>query len=719
MKRIASQTTNAWLRVGQWFAKEGRMYEIASWEATDMLRIHAYAFPDRSMVEFALVELLVATPPVCFAPTQTELQRLLAANTGAQQQTLASDAMPDKLLQRADRILAAICAVNRHAVHLAGGQQAPQVVPVDELRRICATLSPPIALSTYYKYRQICEENGGSRAKIAAALHRSTYGKTKMSADQQYFVDAIVRTFYRSDPPMRLQTVYTIAEQIWLHTEGRWVDTTIGDKTTQDAVARQLMDVREPIQSLLNNTERRACLRAMRLPSRSWFYGYVKQQASLPADVSESLGTGIERRAQEHDRVVFDDFVHVAAAPLQFVVADHYKLDVLHVDNVRREPVGRLWLTVLIDAYSRAILGLYLGYEDPCIESIQGALLNAIWPKRDLDRFDLKQNWSTFGIPQRLSLDNAWAHHSASLEDLIGALNNSGTRMELVFRPPYKARYGGLVERLFGNIAGQIREMLPGALLKAEERHLHDANKKACLLFDDVERIVHQIVCAYMHSPHRELGMQSPHDRWMAGLELGVRLPPPLTPTLMRMFWRAHQQTRFVTHEGIGLFGMHYWSPELGLLRQLDGRGQKRSFRLRYWPSDISRVAVFENGQWLGDAFARELRLPDGKYEPTSLWELELMKEAGAPSGEVRRAKPRTWLADIMDTRDLIEQRRAEQKTIRRKFQQIDVNRARRKPKRDTASSLTDSANEHLHTAGERRRRDTREHTLKQLKEML
>ena len=37
------------------------------------------------------------------------------------------------------------------------------------------------------------------------------------------------------------------------------------------------------------------------------------------------------------------------------------------------------------------MLGLFLGYEDPCIESAQGALRHAIWPKTEVARFGITQ----------------------------------------------------------------------------------------------------------------------------------------------------------------------------------------------------------------------------------------------------------------------------------------------------------------------------------------
>jgi transposase InsO family protein len=79
--------------------------------------------------------------------------------------------------------------------------------------------------------------------------------------------------------------------------------------------------------------------------------------------------------------------VRRATLPLQYVFSDHCLLKVFTVDEATRSRLDRLWLTLLIDAYSRAILGMALLCEAPCIESIQGALRHAIWPKtshRDL-----------------------------------------------------------------------------------------------------------------------------------------------------------------------------------------------------------------------------------------------------------------------------------------------------------------------------------------------
>jgi hypothetical protein len=96
---------------------------------------------------------------------------------------------------------------------------------------------------------------------------------------------------------------------------------------------------------------------------------------------------------------------------------------------------------------------------------------------------------------------------------------------------------------------------------------------------------------------------------------------------------------------------------------------------LRYDPTDLSRLAVFEHGIWLGDGYARELRLPDGHYEPVSLWELNLAKALVRSQTQQRQPRPHSWLIHLLEARELIAQRQAEQRLIRRKVEQLQTRR--------------------------------------------
>ena len=53
--------------------------------------------------------------------------------------------------------------------------------------------------------------------------------------------------------------------------------------------------------------------------------------------------------------------------PLAVVEIDHTKLDIILVDDIHRRPIGRPWITVAIDVFSRMITGFYVSF-DPAVK---------------------------------------------------------------------------------------------------------------------------------------------------------------------------------------------------------------------------------------------------------------------------------------------------------------------------------------------------------------
>lgn len=684
MTTLTPLTTAQVLQTGHWFEREGQLFQIVVWDPQQPLLLLARAADTGDTQSFALTELFAAQPLTRFAATETELQATNSTATTATPVVVDAATLPAHLLDRADQIIRIVETVQTQIdqVKRCCQRTAQPFALTETTRQACQALPSPISLSSYYLYRQTYQACQGSRALIALSLRRCTYGKTRIDTNALHFVDTLIRRFYRSNPPLRAQTVYEIARQLWEHNRHWWLNVQQSDEANHLDLIEQLLSGRQEIDLLLADPVHGPQLTQIALPSRSWFYGYVQWFTAQPGDSRQVYVTRHGQADWEANFMLFDQFAQTATLPLQHVFADHCRLDLLHVDDEFREVLGRLWLTLLIDAFSRGVLGLFLAYEAPNIDSIQGALRHAIWPKSGLSEWGIDLPWDCYGIPQQLFLDNAWAHHSYSLEDLIRALAAGGryTQTALVFRPPYQARYGGLIERLFGNLSGQLRERLPGAILHPDQRHWHNASQGACLLYTDIRRILHQIVVDYMHTPHRDLNGQTPHDRWLVGLRLMTPLPPPFTPHLERCFWRLHPEMRTATPMGLALFGLHYWEVGLAGLRTPDHQGRPRRFHLRYDPLDVSRVAVFEHGLWLGDAYARELRLPDGRYEPVSLWELELAKDLAHRTTSQPSPHPHSWLIHLLEARELVAQRQTEQKLIRRKVQQLRAQRRGRPP---------------------------------------
>jgi putative transposase len=81
------------------------------------------------------------------------------------------------------------------------------------------------------------------------------------------------------------------------------------------------------------------------------------------------------------------DLVHRREAPRANAIwqADHAQLNILllHGDGQTARP----WLTIVIDDYSRAIAGYYLGFDPPSSMRTALALRQGIWRKGQLPRY--------------------------------------------------------------------------------------------------------------------------------------------------------------------------------------------------------------------------------------------------------------------------------------------------------------------------------------------
>ena len=449
-------------------------------------------------------------------------------------------------------------------------------------------------------------------------------------------------------------------QSTFARTEGMWVSPTACAGQFPEDLIEALLDPNLPFQAIKRNPEKARLLTAISLPSRSWFYQYLRWFEHQPEHGKKIVSARHGVAEWEREQLVFDTYVSRATMPLQYVFADHWLIDLFTVDEATRSQINRLWLTLLIDAYSRSVLGMALLYEAPCLESIQLALRHAIWPKTSHQALGLEGEWVCYGIPQHLSLDNAWAHHAPNLRNLTRVISQGGryNPIELMFRPPYKGRYGALIERLFGNFSGQMKELFPGAIRGQEPQERRRAAQEACLLYQDVYALIQQMILTYQHTPHHELGQLTPHQKWVEGLEFTPLLVPPLTETLERQFWRTYPQTRTITSKGIALFGMHYWSSTLNHIARRGTDGKPIHFRLSYEPADIRRLALFAQDQWLGDVYAKELRLPDGSTRSLSLWECQLAKDLA----RMQEQTSRDWLRYIDQIDKLTQNRFAERK---------------------------------------------------------
>lgn len=689
MKRTRPLPAPNTLQPGHYIFWQQCTYQVVALDPDNALLLHVQPLPEGPGTILSLTDLLAIkrTSPSAplFAPTLEALHQQIEERYGVAPGTTTHD-LPDSYVIKA-RIVTSVVETVRKLVsvdeqqakmrgEVVAHQQAIRraLLTVNktttrmEVRGTSQTIELHAGLTSYYKYERLYDIYQGDEAQIAASFRRSTFRLPQTSSGQFHFIDTCLLLYYGNTRSTKTR-VYHLAEAILERTKGHWIDPDRCGANIPENLVTELLDLKIPMQALLDNPEKKPLLTQVEMPSTGWFSGYTRYIEAQPDQGERLITARLGKGMWEQYHLVFDTFVHRAQFPLQYVFADHWLLDAWIVDEETRQKTSRLWLTLLIDAYSRSILGMALLYEDPCIESIQQALKHAIWEKSSHLDLGLKQEWACYGIPLQLFLDNAWAHHSHSLENLARVISRKGiyNSIDLVFRPPYKGRYGAIIERLFKNFSGQVKELVAGAIQSSDPKTIRTAASNACLLYPDMNRLLHQLILKYQHTPHRELGGMTPHQKWSEGLQSsGFPLLPPLTPAMDRLFLRMHPQTRQVQSRGIPAFGLHYWSVDLGGMERVDRTGHAVQYNFRYDPVDISRISLFRNGEWVGDGYARELLQADGSYQHIGFVEWKMAKRLAGSEEHQTEGQTPAELALVSDLQTLTKQRTQEKKAARR-----------------------------------------------------
>jgi len=285
--------------------------------------------------------------------------------------------------------------------------------------------------------------------------------------------------------------------------------------------------------------------------------------------------------------------------PLDFVQMDHTLLDIVLVDRKYRKAIGRPWLTLAIDTYSRMVYGYFLSLSPPNSLSVTRALMTGFLPKdKILERFAISDPYPIQGLPKKLQIDNSREFRSKHLEQFCLMYH-----IDLEFRPVRRPDKGAYIERLFGTINRAIRdERIPGyapPLMNRPKTYNPDAvaEKKGLTLPEFEQWLINFFVTSYHTRIHSGLD-RSPLEQYqigIAGLEdsLGTTaiIPDDLTKLIFDILPISTREHR-VHPYGIRWLGNNYNSPVLANFRKKK-RGESKKIQFRYDPMDISQIWIY------------------------------------------------------------------------------------------------------------------------------
>jgi putative transposase len=184
-----------------------------------------------------------------------------------------------------------------------------------------------------------------------------------------------------------------------------------------------------------------------------------------------------------------------ALYPLACIQMDHTKIDLVIVDEEYRKPIGRPYLTLAIDVYSRCITGFCLTLDPPSAVSVALCLTHSVLDKEHwLNERHIQSSWPIWGKPDCIYVDNAAEFHSEALERGCDIHH-----IQLKYRPIGQPHLGGIVERVIGTFM-QLIHQLPGTTFSdTQERGRYNSDKKAMLTLAELEQWLVTAIIDYYH----------------------------------------------------------------------------------------------------------------------------------------------------------------------------------------------------------------------------
>lgn len=275
---------------------------------------------------------------------------------------------------------------------------------------------------------------------------------------------------------------------------------------------------------------------------------------------------------------------------------DHTQLDLQLVDETTGLCIGRPYLTVVMDRFSRMVMGYLLHLSAPNTETVLRVIERAIRPKAELlTRFPKVRNeWWARGLPTRIVPDNAAEFHAG---DLIMGFNELG--IEIMYPASRAPQKKGAVERFFSTQNLGLIHNLPGTTFSnVQKRGDYDSEKNACFTLPQLEAVlVKWIVDGYHQTPHRGLDMRTPAEVWaISEASHVISLPVDLDSLECILAKRSSVK---VHHYGIEVGKLFYHSTELAELRMHLAEGEKVNVRYRdeaghVWVHDRFRNLYFQ-----------------------------------------------------------------------------------------------------------------------------
>ncbi len=340
------------------------------------------------------------------------------------------------------------------------------------------------------------------------------------------------------------------------------------------------------------------------LPSLDQFrYWYNKEY-----NVQESTIARQGRKKYEKDyRAILGSSTAETTGPgsryqIDATVGDVYLISRYNSDWI----IGRPVIYLVVDVFSRMIVGMYIGLEGPSWAGAMMALANVVADKQQFCRqygIEIsKEDWPVEHLPDVLLADRGELEGS-NVDQLISAFN-----IHVENAAPYRADWKGIVEKQFDITQRKVKPFLPGYVDKDfQERGARDYRLDAKLTLEQFTQLmIKQVI--YYNTKHylkdylrdedmiRDEVQPTPLELWNWGIQNRsgkLRYFPEKT---VKMHLLPQSQAT-VTFKGIKLKNMLYSCEQAIKESWFPTARQKGSWRVSvcYDPRDMSTIYLLDS----------------------------------------------------------------------------------------------------------------------------
>jgi len=269
--------------------------------------------------------------------------------------------------------------------------------------------------------------------------------------------------------------------------------------------------------------------------------------------------------------------------PFEIAHIDHTELDIETVCSRTGRVLGRPWLTLLTDAFSRRVLALYLTFDPPSYRSCMMVL-------RECVRRHAR-------LPQIVVVDGGRDFQSVYFETLLARYECTKKT-----RPAAKPRFGSICERLFGTANTQFIHNLRGntQITRLVRQVTQSVNPKgqAVWSFEELHRRLMEYAYEIYDVLHHPVLGQSPREAYETGIaETGQRIHRLIAydrEFLVHTLPTTRKGTAKVAPgRGVKIHHLYYWSDAFR-----SSAVEKQHVAVRYDPFDVGTAYAFVSKEW-------------------------------------------------------------------------------------------------------------------------